>query len=324
MADERQTHRYPSPSPKQDSVSFTYTAQGHSQRLNQSSPDTMAASVTLPSIQDPRASSYGAAPPSVSGHGRPYPDTRYEAVRESPNGYPPHGQQQPPPAPPPTSHHPPPPQYQQPDPRSPAYPPPHDQRGYYPDPRAQAPYSHDPYRQEAYFYQAPPQAGYAPYGGDGRMHYGAPGQSQAQAAPRQRTSIACRYCRKRKVRPFPYKMLQWNATSLHFHNVDSLQRLPDCPWRQVPELCKNESGMHFSARIVLQLCSFYPCFRSSWRSATWYAAIWSVWPTSCPGTPCPLPAWAPRSASWTTTRSTSTATTCAPGALLPGTRSLAD
>ncbi|TPX07589.1 uncharacterized protein E0L32_010688 [Thyridium curvatum] len=62
-----------------------------------------------------------------------------------------------------------------------------------------------PYGQEQYHpyngyppHQGPPGPGYAAYAADYR---GAPaGPPPPQAAPRQRTSIACRYCRKRKIR----------------------------------------------------------------------------------------------------------------------------
>ncbi|EEU47102.1 uncharacterized protein NECHADRAFT_36533 [Fusarium vanettenii 77-13-4] len=183
------------------------------QRPLDAHPATMAASVTLPSIHDPR--SYGppaAAPP------RGYPsDPRY-ASPNAVNGYPPPGGQQPPPG-----------QQQQPylpplqpqsDPRSSAYPPPpQDQRGgYYDDRRpayGQEPYPQDPYYAHSYYRQPPP----GPPPPNGHQNYrnlaggvyeypqvgpGNPPQL-TQAAPRQRTSIACRYCRKRKIRCSGYQ-----------------------------------------------------------------------------------------------------------------------
>lgn len=64
--------------------------------------------------------------------------------------------------------------------------------GYTPDPRA---YAQDPYRQ-------PPPGGQ--YRDDRAQYdYGRSGPPQqmnfSQSAPRQRTAIACRYCRRRKV-----------------------------------------------------------------------------------------------------------------------------
>ncbi|KAF7563850.1 hypothetical protein G7046_g270 [Stylonectria norvegica] len=102
----------------------------------------------------------------------------------------------------------------QPEPRSPAYPSP-DPRGYYDD-RRPAPYSQEQYPPDAYYgYRGPsgpPPAGYrdyrAPYA-SGVYEYppGGPGSAPqlTQAAPRQRTSIACRYCRKRKIRCSGYQ-----------------------------------------------------------------------------------------------------------------------
>lgn len=165
-----------------------------------------AAAVTLPAMHDSR----GYGPPPAQGHSYPQPDARYESPSTM-NGYPPPPGQQPPPYLPSGSQQQnpqpqqPPPQQQPPPPPSSAYP--------APDPngrRPGGPYPQD--RQyptpEQYYYRAP--AGQAPLPQD---HYGRdyrgpiftqeyaqhPPPQMAQAAPRQRTSIACKYCRKRKV-----------------------------------------------------------------------------------------------------------------------------
>lgn len=153
---------------------------------------TMAASVTLPSIQDPHGGNYAGQPPPP-GRGYP-PDPRY-ASPSGGNGYPPPGQ----------SGHPSgylPPLQTGSDPRSQGYPSEH--RSSYYDDRRHPQYSDYPpdyyYRQQgpppngySRDYRGPPPGSYPPDFGQGV------GPSMAQAAPRQRTSIACRYCRKRKV-----------------------------------------------------------------------------------------------------------------------------
>lgn len=54
-----------------------------------------------------------------------------------------------------------------------------------------------------------------------------------EAASRQRTSIACNFCRKRKVNlnlaPFQVCVADFSA--------DSLQWIPECTWWEVSELC---------------------------------------------------------------------------------------
>ncbi|CAM1501602.1 Fc.00g035860.m01.CDS01 [Cosmosporella sp. VM-42] len=187
------------------------------QRPSPAPQANMATSVTLPSIHDSRA--YGPPPPSAPPRGYPS-DPRY-ASPNAVNGYPPPGQQghaQP-------SGYPLPPLQPQADPRSPAYPPP-DQRGSYYDDRRPHPYGQDqppqqqyaseqyyPYRQQAA--PAPPRPGYPeqrPAYPDyrnltsGVYEYPPSNAPQlTQAAPRQRTSIACRYCRKRKIRCSGYQ-----------------------------------------------------------------------------------------------------------------------
>ena len=50
-------------------------------------------------------------------------------------------------------------------------------------------------------YGIPPHEMYSPYGPPDPRAMGQPHMSyQSQPAPRQRTAIACRYCRRRKVR----------------------------------------------------------------------------------------------------------------------------
>ena len=90
--------------------------------------------------------------------------------------------------------------------------------GYPPDPRA---YQQDPYR--------PPPPPAAPYRDDRAYQpdYGRGGQQQhmnfSQSAPRQRTAIACRYCRRRKV---SRDKIHWSQPSSPFtatnYNLDSL------------------------------------------------------------------------------------------------------
>ncbi|PHH68127.1 hypothetical protein CDD82_822 [Ophiocordyceps australis] len=182
---------------------------------------TMATTVGLPSMQDSRGYASPVAPqPPPPPHGQtpgarpPYPhDARYIASPNAANGYPSPspsaGQQTPSTFLPPL-------QPGLPDPRSPAYPPPPDQRGnYYEDRRPPQYPDHHQAQQypEAYFYRGapagpvppngyprPPQPAYPDYG----QSTGAP-PAMSQAAPRQRTSIACRYCRKRKIRCSGYQ-----------------------------------------------------------------------------------------------------------------------
>ncbi|SCN79851.1 uncharacterized protein FFB20_06009 [Fusarium fujikuroi] len=215
MADDSYRKEYPQQSRPED----TYTRpQSHyppppdtAQRPSDAPPSSMATSVTLPSIHDSRG--YG-PPPAAPGRGYPA-DPRY-ASPNTVNGYPPPGHQPPPGQPQQYL----PPLQPQSDPRSSAYPPPPpDQRsGYYDDrrpPYGQEAYSTDPYY--AYYRgQPPPPPGPPPPNGHpGYRHipagvYEYPvGHGSAppltQAAPRQRTSIACRYCRKRKIRCSGYQ-----------------------------------------------------------------------------------------------------------------------
>lgn len=163
-------------------------------------PQMATAPLTLPSIQDPhgaygssggrgwepRAGSYGPSPASTNGYpppGSSTPGTSYSPLTAG-SAYPPPG---------------PSPQY-----LPPVQPPPQDSRGSYPpDPRAPQYYAaqrqpvpyNDPY---GYVYRpdrGPPGAYPADY------PRAAPGGAAVmqQSAPRQRTSIACRYCRRRKV-----------------------------------------------------------------------------------------------------------------------------
>ncbi|EHK42857.1 hypothetical protein TRIATDRAFT_35002 [Trichoderma atroviride IMI 206040] len=151
----------------------------------------MATSVTLPSIHDPRPSAYG--PPPSAGRGY-MTDPRY-ASPNAVNGYPPPpGSQQPGPGYLP-------PLQPQADPRS-VYPPPEPRGPYYDDRRPPPPPGYHEQYSEYYYrghhngyphdYPRPPPG----YG----QEYGQPGMERPREAPRQRTSIACRYCRKRKIR----------------------------------------------------------------------------------------------------------------------------
>ncbi|KAF9872217.1 hypothetical protein CkaCkLH20_10309 [Colletotrichum karsti] len=179
----------------------------------------MAAPVTLPSMQDPHGA-YGQPayprpyPPHPDQRGDPRGDPRassYNASPNSVNGYPPPqpgSHQQLPSLPPP-------------DPRSPSYPPPPDARAddYYRGRQPPPPGYGDPYYQDYHRGQGPPPQGrypdYPPQGpgaprydyppGAPRYDYGPGAPPLQQAAPRQRTSIACRYCRKRKIRCSGYQ-----------------------------------------------------------------------------------------------------------------------
>lgn len=225
MADDRHRHDRPQqnhPEDKHHQPSSRFppgpppSAEEHhqSRRSAEAPRPSMAAAVTLPSIHEARPpAGYGSqAPPPPPPGGRSYAhDPRYAASPNAVNGYPPPSAGQQPP-----STYLPPLQTNPGDPRSPAYPPP-DQRGYYddrrPPPGQYPPDPHQPhhppqqYAGEGYYYRGPPPGavppnGYARPPQGAYQEYaqaagGAPGM--AQAAPRQRTSIACRYCRKRKV-----------------------------------------------------------------------------------------------------------------------------
>ncbi|OTB07345.1 hypothetical protein M426DRAFT_249700 [Hypoxylon sp. CI-4A] len=169
-----------------------------------SRPPMATSTVRLPSIQDPQ-SAY-----STSG-GRSW-DPRMSGYGPSPsatNGYPP----------PPSSAHAPPNTAYSPPSAGSAYPPPNstppsylppvhapapDHRASYPDPRAssylpgynaQNPYDFA-YRADRGAPVYPPEFARAGHGGAAVMQ---------QSAPRQRTSIACRYCRRRKIRCSGYQ-----------------------------------------------------------------------------------------------------------------------
>ncbi|SCO54682.1 uncharacterized protein FFNC_15624 [Fusarium fujikuroi] len=170
----------------------------------------MATSDTLPPIRETR--DYGTLPAAL---GRGYPaDPRY-ASPNAVNGYPPPGHQPPPGQ---VQQYPPPLQPQS-DPRSSAYllPAP-DQRGAHCDDRR------PPYRQGAYntdpnyapYRRQPPPPGPLPLNGHPAYRHIPAGVCEypvghgsapplTQAAPRQRTSIACRHCRKRKIRCSGYQ-----------------------------------------------------------------------------------------------------------------------
>ena len=169
-------------------------------------PQMATGSVTLPSIQDPhgaygpssgrgwdaRAGSYGPSPGSTNGYPPPGSGPRNTSYSPSPAGsaYPPPG----------PGH-----QY-----LPPVQPHPQDSRATYPpDPRAPQYYPAQrpvPYNSNPYGYAYSPGRGHpGPYPPD--YARGPPGGAAVmqQSAPRQRTSIACRYCRRRKIRCSGYQ-----------------------------------------------------------------------------------------------------------------------
>ncbi|ORY67462.1 uncharacterized protein BCR38DRAFT_407440 [Pseudomassariella vexata] len=174
-------------------------------------PQMATGAVTLPSIQDPygasghppgrgwdpRANSYGASPSSTNGYPPPPGSVQAPQPSYSPSngagGYPPPQ----PPGPqylPPVQPHPQ-------DARA-VYPPPPDPRAqpYYAAQRGQVPYNPDPYQ----FAYRPDRGG--PPGAYPPEYVRGPGGAvMQQSAPRQRTSIACRYCRRRKIRCSGYQ-----------------------------------------------------------------------------------------------------------------------
>ncbi|KAH8907574.1 hypothetical protein BR93DRAFT_936950 [Coniochaeta sp. PMI_546] len=153
---------------------------------------------------DPRLapSNYAASPTAANGHGPPPP-----GPPPQPAPYPQyHG-------PPPGGHH--------------GAPPP---GGPPPPPGPYADYYSMQHRPSSY--PAPPPNGYGPYQGyPGGPPYGEYVQGghpqQQQIAPRQRTSIACRYCRKRKIRCSGYQ----NTTNGKCTNCDKLKI--DCIFQPV-------------------------------------------------------------------------------------------
>jgi len=158
-------------------------------------PPPMSAGVTLPSIHDPYGPAGSSRYPPADPRADPRSRGQYSVSPTGVNGYGPPPQQggtylPPLHAPDQRQHYagdgrdyydrgPPPPQQQ-----------------YDVGPPRRAPYgAPDPYHHPYNAYRAPPPG--APYGG---YDYRGQAPPQPQAAPRQRTSIACRYCRKRKVR----------------------------------------------------------------------------------------------------------------------------
>ncbi|KAF4119873.1 Fungal Zn(2)-Cys(6) binuclear cluster domain [Geosmithia morbida] len=192
------------------------TGESAAQRPAENPRGSMAASVSLPAMHhDHRAQGYG--PPPTQGHGYPPIDPRYASPNTT-NGYPPPGQQQQQQQQQPAGSggYLPPLQPQSADSRTPGYRPPEPYGAGRPPPGAyQQPPSEPQYagHPEAYYYRGPPQGPHAPppnaypYAPP-YAEYGPPqagGPAMAQAAPRQRTSIACKYCRKRKIRCSGYQ-----------------------------------------------------------------------------------------------------------------------
>lgn len=75
--------------------------------------------------------------------------------------------------------------------------------GYAPDPRAYRP---DPYRDAQQGYGRDDRGYPVDYRGGAPQH-----MAFTQSAPRQRTAIACRYCRRRKVRNTPFSLYRVNS-----------------------------------------------------------------------------------------------------------------
>ncbi|CAN8100063.1 unnamed protein product [Discula destructiva] len=144
-------------------------------------PPPGAAHMTLPPIQDahPAYARYAPGPPSD-----PRSQGHYAASPTGANGHaPPPGYQLPPVQPPPDQRYGVEPRYDYAQPR---------QGGSFP-PAPPPPADH-------YNYTYRPSSG-SPYGAPGGPYeYGRAPAAPAQAAPRQRTSIACSYCRRRKIR----------------------------------------------------------------------------------------------------------------------------
>ncbi|RDA88101.1 hypothetical protein CP533_0515 [Ophiocordyceps camponoti-saundersi (nom. inval.)] len=206
MAEEQHQRFPPPPPPPQPPVSPEHHHQHHPHHQSRApvAPRATMAATVLPSIHESRG--YPSQPSSSAG--RPYPPDARFASPSTVNGYqtPQPGQQQPPPG------YLPPLQASPTEARSPAYPPPHpdQQRTPYLDERRPP----GLYGGDAFFFRGPPSAGPVPPNGYPRQSPGAyPEYAQqaagapamAQAAPRQRTSIACRYCRKRKIRCSGYQ-----------------------------------------------------------------------------------------------------------------------
>ncbi|RDA82542.1 hypothetical protein CP532_5208 [Ophiocordyceps camponoti-leonardi (nom. inval.)] len=214
---EEQHQRFPPPTlpppppqhqQHQQPVSPEHLHQHHPHHQSRApvAPRAHMAATVLPSIHESRG--YPSQPPSSAG--RPYPPDARFASPSAVNGFQPpqpgHQQQPPPPG------YLPPLQASPTEARSPAYPPPHpeQQRTPFLDERRPP----GLYGGDAYFFRGPPSAGPVPPNGYSRQPPGpyqeyaqqaAGAPAMAQAAPRQRTSIACRYCRKRKIRCSGYQ-----------------------------------------------------------------------------------------------------------------------
>jgi hypothetical protein len=108
--------------------------------------------------------------------------------------------------------------------------------------------SQDPYRlpPPPGAYQRPPDM------------YGQPPQLVYQAAaPRQRTAIACRYCRRRKVSRVVSSFLPFQTFCIHLRRwvvnvtvtLDSLLRFRKLPGWTLQQLYSLQSGVHVHARL---------------------------------------------------------------------------
>jgi len=155
-----------------------------------------------------------------------------------------------------------------------SYPPPEHDRAYYPPPPSQ--YPPPPYPPGSSQYpppssmaavhphgQGPPYMGYRP------DVYGQPQPPQVvyqAAAPRQRTAIACRYCRRRKVclRAEPL-----SSRTLTDGIVDPLLGLRKLHRRTLHQLPALQSAVHVYSRLVAGagLCPRSRCLSSLARFA---------------------------------------------------------
>ncbi|OIW30635.1 hypothetical protein CONLIGDRAFT_285893 [Coniochaeta ligniaria NRRL 30616] len=220
--DQRESH--PRSPPRGDSASYPYPPQSGPWEDRRPPPPTFQLppmaqpNVTLPSIHGIYQQSYG---PSAGPSNPPPVDPRLAPSNYAQSPTAANGHGPPPPGPPPQGA-PYPPQYHGPPPPGPhGAPPPGPYADYYALQHRQPP-----------SYPAPPQNGYGPYPGyPGGSPYGEYVQGghpqQQQIAPRQRTSIACRYCRKRKIRCSGYQ----NTTNGKCTNCDKLKI--DCIFQPV-------------------------------------------------------------------------------------------
>ncbi|KAB5559807.1 hypothetical protein GE09DRAFT_69095 [Coniochaeta sp. 2T2.1] len=232
--DQRESH--PRSPPRGSSSSYPYPPQPQQHHQQQQGewddrrppppsfplPPMAQPNVTLPPIHGLYQQSYG--PPPGGPVNPPPVDPRLAPQQYAPSPTTANGHGPPPPGPPPQGA-PYPPQHYPPPPGPHGAPPP----GGPPPPGPYADYYQMQHRPSQY--PAPPPPGYGPYpgypGGSPYGEYVQGGHQQQQIAPRQRTSIACRYCRKRKIRCSGYQ----NTTNGKCTNCDKLKI--DCIFQPV-------------------------------------------------------------------------------------------